>query len=106
MPLEIKTRLAGEGGEWRDGIETVLTDAVIRDANGKELFKKRIETIKGWSETANAIVASKYMLPHETSVLEMINRVASTITHWGIQDGYFDQENGSRFHQELGYILI
>jgi ribonucleoside-diphosphate reductase alpha chain len=106
MPLEIKSRFAGEGGAWTDGIETVLTDAVIRDADGKEIFKKRIETIKGWSDTANAIVASKYMLPHEMSVIQMVNRVASAITNWGIQDGYFDQENGSRFHQELGYILI
>ena len=37
----------------------------------------------------------------------MIDRVADTITDWGIKDGYFvDDEEAEAFRDELKYILV
>ncbi len=37
----------------------------------------------------------------------MIDRVADTITTWGVQDGYFaDEHEGAAFRNELKYLLV
>ena len=66
-----------------------------------------------WSQNATNIVAQKYFRgtlgteERETSLRQVIDRVADTITAWGIRDGYFvDDEEGAAFRNELKYILL
>ncbi|HEX6425042.1 MAG TPA: vitamin B12-dependent ribonucleotide reductase, partial [Acidimicrobiales bacterium] len=43
----------------------------------------------------------------ETSLKQVIDRVADTITAWGVRDGYFvDEQEGAAFRNELKYILL
>ncbi len=66
-----------------------------------------------WSQNATNIVAQKYFRgtlgteERETSLRQVIDRVADTITAWGMRDGYFvDDEEGAAFRNELKYILL
>ena len=68
---------------------------------------------KSWSQTATNIVASKYFHgkmnspERESSVRQLISRVADTITRWGEQGGYFaNPESRDAFHDELTHLLV
>lgn len=89
-------------------------DARIKKASGEIVFEqKSIEVPSFWSQTALDIVASKYFrgklesLEREVSVRQMIDRVADTISNWGLKDGYFksflDHEN---FKNDLKFLLV
>lgn len=96
-----------------DIIEWERRDAIITNEKGKVIFEqKNVEVPKSWSQTALNIVASKYFRgkldspERETSVKQIVLRVASTITEWGKQDKYFDSEKDSQaFLYELIYLL-
>ena len=66
-----------------------------------------------WSLNATNIVSQKYFrgtlgLPErETSLRQVIDRVVDTITEWGIEGGYFaDQDEVDAFNAELKFILV
>ncbi|MFM2071027.1 MAG: hypothetical protein RLZZ623_1290, partial [Actinomycetota bacterium] len=66
-----------------------------------------------WSLNATNIVAQKYFrgtlgLPErETSLRQVIDRVANTITTWGVEGGYFaDTTEAEAFSDELKFILV
>ncbi|MFZ9817469.1 MAG: vitamin B12-dependent ribonucleotide reductase, partial [Ilumatobacteraceae bacterium] len=66
-----------------------------------------------WSLNATNIVAQKYFrgtpgtAERETSLRQVIDRVADTIANWGIQGGYFvDDAEAEAFRNELKYILV
>ena len=66
-----------------------------------------------WSQNATNIVAQKYFrgtlgtAERESSVRQVIDRVADTITAWGVRDGYFvDDDEGAAFRNELKFILL
>jgi ribonucleotide reductase alpha subunit len=65
-----------------------------------------------WSETAYRVCAKNYFLldsertKKETSLKQLINRVVDTITDWGFKDGYFDEENGKIFNEELKWLMV
>lgn len=63
-----------------------------------------------WSTRASDIVASKYFRVvngvQETSVRQMIQRVAHTIAGWGLLDNYFDGRAHEIFYKELCFILL
>ena len=66
-----------------------------------------------WSLNATNIVAQKYFrgtlgLPErETSLRQVIDRVADTITGWGLEGGYFaDDTEAEAFRDELKFILV
>ncbi|NCZ88557.1 MAG: vitamin B12-dependent ribonucleotide reductase, partial [Actinobacteria bacterium] len=68
---------------------------------------------ESWSLNATNIVAQKYFRgtlgtpERETSLRQVIDRVADTITNWGIQGGYFvDDEEAEAFRNELKFILV
>src|SRR5205807_8416027 len=68
---------------------------------------------KSWSQNATNIVAQKYFRgqpgqpERERSVKQMIGRVASTITSWGRERGYFaTDEDAEVFEHELTHILL
>ena len=66
-----------------------------------------------WSLNATNIVAQKYFRgtlgtpEREWSLRQVIDRVADTITDWGIRDGYFvDDDEAEAFRDELKYVLV
>src|SRR2546423_4799735 len=66
-----------------------------------------------WSLNATNIVAQKYFRgtlgtpERETSLKQVIDRVADTITAWGVRDGYFvDDDEAAAFRNELKFILV
>src|SRR6478752_1681831 len=80
---------------------------------GDAFFQPGVEFPKSWSLNATNIVAQKYFrgtlgLPErEHSLRQVIDRVADTITEWGIKDGYFvDDAEAEAFRDELKYVLV
>src|SRR5947207_9183997 len=66
--------------------------ASIQNEKGQTIFEQRnVEVPKDWSQTATNIVASKYFhgklgtAERESSVKQLISRVADTIAHWGAE---------------------
>ena len=88
--------------------------AVIYGSGGDVVFEQSgVEVPDFWSQTATDIVAEKYFGGHEsqgtreTSVKQLINRVADTMTEWGIKNKYFiDKEEETTFNEELKWILV
>src|SRR6476661_3144006 len=79
-----------------DAIEWELRTAAITSEKGETIFEqKNVEVPKSWSQTATNIVVQKYFHgragspERETSVRQLIGRVANTIARWGHEGGYF-----------------
>ena len=98
-----------------DELEWELRDAVLTNwRDGSTSFEQRgVEFPKSWSMMATQIVSQKYFRgtlgtpQREYSVKQMIDRVADTITGWGIDGGYFaDQESAEVFNAELKHLLV
>ena len=75
----------------------------FRTKKGKVIFEQRnVEVPKDWSQTATNIVASKYFHgklgtpERESSVRQLISRVADTIAQWGVEGGYFRSEEDAK----------
>ncbi|MGA0710240.1 MAG: vitamin B12-dependent ribonucleotide reductase, partial [Ilumatobacteraceae bacterium] len=72
-----------------------------------------VEFPVSWSLNATNIVAQKYFrgtpgtAERETSLKQVIDRVADTIADWGIEGGYFaDTAEADAFRDELKFILV
>ena len=72
-----------------------------------------VEFPVSWSLNATNIVAQKYFrgtpgtTEREQSLKQVIDRVADTITTWGVEGGYFvDQAEAENFRDELKFILV
>ncbi len=97
-----------------DEIEWELRTASIQNEKGKTIFEQRsVEVPKDWSMTATNIVASKYFhgkmgtAERESSVKQLVSRVADTIADWGAEGGYFrSEEDGKVFRDELTSLLV
>jgi ribonucleoside-diphosphate reductase alpha chain len=95
-------------------VEWELRVASFTDEKGETIFEQReVEVPKFWSQTATQVVVRKYFYGalgtprRERSVKSLINRVARTITDWGLKDGYFAScEDAETFYQELCHILV
>ena len=95
-------------------LEWELRTASIQNEKGQTIFEQRaVEVPKDWSQTAANIVASKYFhgklgsAERESSVRQLLSRVADTIAQWGIEGGYFrSEEDAKSFHDELAHILV
>src|SRR5262245_51141059 len=84
------------GDDGYDGVSWELRTASISGESGKMVFEQRdVEVPRFWSQTATNVVVQKYFRgqlgteTRERSVRQLIDRVADTITGWGIKDGYF-----------------
>src|SRR5499427_3045278 len=112
--LEFRRYFTREGMSPYDGVEWEYRTAGITNESGEVIFEqKNVEVPKGWSMTATNIVASKYFHgkrgtpERETSVRQLVGRVATTITGWGRQGGYFESEQDAAiFHDELVHLLL
>jgi ribonucleoside-diphosphate reductase alpha chain len=112
LSFQRKNTIAGkdpiEQFEWEN------RDASITDFNGEIMFEQKdVEVPVSWSVMATNVVVQKYfaggigMENRETSVKQLIGRVADTITDWGYQDGSFATEKDAQtFHAELTYLLV
>ena len=97
-----------------DAVKWEVRDAVITDHKGQTIFEqKNVEVPSFWSQTATNIVASKYFRGRlgtpgrESSVKQLIGRVAGTIARWGKKGNYFlDEEEAETFESELTHILL
>ena len=97
-----------------DEIQWESRDAVITDPSGKIVFEqKAVEVPTNWSQTATKIAVSKYFRgkmntpKRETSVKQMVSRVADTISDWGIKANYFQSsEQADTYRSELTHILV
>ena len=76
-------------------------------------FQPDVEFPVSWSQNATNIVAQKYFRgtlgtpERESSLRQVIDRIADTITDWGIRDGYFvDDDEAETFRDELKYVLV
>ena len=98
-----------------DEVEWELRDAVLTNwRDGSTSFEQRgVEFPSSWSMMSTVIVAQKYFRgelgsdQRERSVKQMIDRVADTITGWGIDGGYFaSDEDAETFNAELKHLLV
>ncbi|MGM0818011.1 MAG: vitamin B12-dependent ribonucleotide reductase, partial [Actinomycetota bacterium] len=113
--LKLDRHFTIDGVHPYDEVTWELRDAVITDwKTGGVAFEQRdVEFPTSWSLNATTIVAQKYFRgtlgtpERESSVRHMIDRVADTITQWGIDDGYFaDGESAEVFNHELKHLLV
>lgn len=103
-----------------DQLKWELRMSEITDDKGKAIFKQEnIEIPTQFSDLATKIVASKYFYGdidngndpktggREHSLKQLIDRVAKTITKWGLADGYFSDSDQARiFEEELTWLLV
>ncbi|HHX27976.1 MAG TPA: adenosylcobalamin-dependent ribonucleoside-diphosphate reductase, partial [Firmicutes bacterium] len=100
-----------------DAVEYEKRRSVITNPDGSVVFEARdIEVPKGWSQLATDIVVSKYFrragVPtpegRETSVRQVVHRIAHTIRTAGEQmGGYFSTtEDADAFEAELAHMLV
>ena len=96
-----------------DQLEWEKRTAEITDDAGKVIFKQEnVEVPKSWSVLATKVVVSKYFYgeqntsERETSVRQLIHRIARTIADWGIADGYFSKADGEIFFDELTWLCV
>jgi ribonucleoside-diphosphate reductase alpha chain len=112
--LTIKRHFTRPGTHPFDEVEWETRTASLQNEKGQTIFEQRnVEAPKDWSQTATNIVASKYFHgkldspERESSVKQLISRVADTIAQWGIEGGYFRSEEDARnFHDELLHLLV
>ncbi|HEU4616343.1 MAG TPA: vitamin B12-dependent ribonucleotide reductase, partial [Kofleriaceae bacterium] len=112
--LAVERYFTREGVDPFEEVEWELRDAVISGADKKIVFEQRqVEFPKSWSQTATNVVVQKYFRgtlgtpQRESSVRQMIARVADTIYGWGKADGYFKTEQDAwAFRDELVHLLV
>jgi ribonucleoside-diphosphate reductase alpha chain len=111
--LAIERRFSSPGTHPFDQVEWEIRDAVIGDPAAPAFEQRGVEFPKSWSQNATNIVAQKYFRgqlgseQRESSVKQMIGRVAGTISGWGREGGYFaSDEDAEAFEAELTSILL
>ena len=112
--IKVKRLFSAEGVHPFDEIEWEVRTASIQNEKGETIFEQRnVEVPKDWSMTATNIVASKYFHgkpgtpERESSVRQLVSRVADTIAEWGRDGGYFrTEEDAEIFHDELTHLLV
>src|ERR671926_99390 len=111
--LAVRRLFTIEGRDPFDEIEWEIRDAFIPGKDRPAFEQKNVEFPKFWSQTATNIVAQKYFRgrlgspERESSVKQMIGRVAGTIADWGRDGGYFaTPDDSDAFEAELTHILL
>jgi ribonucleoside-diphosphate reductase alpha chain len=111
--LAIGRRFSTPGTHPFDEVEWEIRDAVIGNPESPAFEQRGVEFPKSWSQNATNIVAQKYFRgqlgseERESSVRQMIGRVAGTISDWGREGGYFaSSEDADAFEAELTAILL
>jgi ribonucleoside-diphosphate reductase alpha chain len=111
--VSIPRRFTQLGEHPFDCIEWEIRDALIGDPADPAFEQRGVEFPSTWSQNATNIVTQKYFRgradspERESSVKQMIGRVAGTIANWGREGGYFStDEDAQAFEDELTHILL
>jgi ribonucleoside-diphosphate reductase alpha chain len=110
----VKRYLTAAGADVWASTTWVKRDARVTAMDGTVVFEQLgVEFPENWSQTAVNVVVNKYFRgalgspERETSVRQLVGRVANTISDWGVKDGYFiDGEEAGTFRDELTYLLL
>jgi len=108
-----------EGTSPYDQFEYELRSSVIRNPGGDVVFEmNNVEVPRAWSQIATDILAQKYFrkagvpqpdgsLGRETSVKQVVHRMANCWRAWGERGDYFATENDAQvFYEELVYCML
>src|ERR1700742_2193396 len=111
--VSVGRRFTESGKHPFECVEWEIRDAVIGDPAAPAFRQDGVEFPTTWSQNATNIVAQKYFRgradspERESSVKQMIGRVAGTISTWGREGGYFaTAEDADAFEAELTHILL
>ena len=111
--VSVGRRFTEPGVSPFDAVEWEIRDAIIGDPEKPAFEQRGVEFPKSWSQNATNIVAQKYFRgrmdsdARESSVKQMIGRVAGTIATWGRDGGYFASDaDAQAFEDELTHILL
>jgi ribonucleoside-diphosphate reductase alpha chain len=113
--IGIRRHFTTEGVHPYDEVEWELRDARITNfRDGSVAFEQLgVEFPTTWSLNATNIVAQKYFRgtlgtpERESSLKQVIDRVADTITQWGLEGGYFvDDNEAETYRAELKHLLV
>jgi ribonucleoside-diphosphate reductase alpha chain len=113
--IGIRRRFTTEGTHPYDELAWERRDARITNfRDGSVAFEQLdVEFPTTWSVNATNIVAQKYFRgtpgtpERESSLRQVIDRVADTITQWGLEGGYFvDEVEADTYNAELKHLLV
>ena len=111
--LSIRRYFTSAGLHPFDAIEWEMRVARIGHGDKVSFEQRDVEFPKSWSQNATNIVAQKYFRgllgspARESSVRQMIGRVAGTIASWGRAGGYFrTDDDAASFEAELTHVLL
>lgn len=108
-----------EGKSPYDQFDYELRSSVIRNPGGDVVFEmNNVEVPQAWSQIATDILAQKYFrkagvpqpdgsLGRETSVKQVVHRMANCWRVWGERSDYFASEKDAQiFYEELVYCML
>ncbi|MFL6204000.1 MAG: vitamin B12-dependent ribonucleotide reductase [Acidimicrobiales bacterium] len=113
--IGIRRHFTTEGVHPYDELAWEQRDARITNfRDGSVAFEQLgVEFPTTWSVNATNIVAQKYFrgtpgtAERESSLRQVIDRVADTITQWGLEGGYFvDEVEADTYNAELKHLLV
>ncbi len=118
--IPVQRHFTKEGVHPYDEINWEKREVELTSAGGEVLFKQHdVEVPDYFSDIACRIVASKYFYgdaemgndPNtggkESSLKQLVDRVADTISDWGLNDGYFaSEEQADLYRNELKFLLV
>jgi len=113
--IGIRRHFTTEGVHPYDELAWEPRDARITNfQDGSVAFEQLgVEFPSTWSVNAANIVAQKYFrgtpgtAERESSLRQVIDRVADTITQWGLEGGYFvDEHEADTYNAELKHLLV
>src|SRR5688572_10781334 len=115
MGIGIRRHFTTEGVHPYDEVAWERRDARITNyRDGVVAFEQTgVEVPADWSVNATNILAQKYFRgtlgtpERERSLKQVADRVADTITAWGVKDGYFvDDAEAEAFNAELKHLIV
>ena len=113
--IGIRRYFTTEGVHPYDEVRWELREARIVDyRDGVVAFEQLgVEVPETWSVNATNILAQKYFRgslgtpEREHSLKQVIDRVVDTITSWGAQDGYFEDDGEAQIYSdELKHLIL
>ncbi|MFH1131888.1 MAG: vitamin B12-dependent ribonucleotide reductase [Pseudomonadota bacterium] len=114
LGIRIERHFSVGGEDPLEAVEWEIRDARITDVSGEDVFAQcGVEVPKSWSQLATNVVVQKYFRGtlgtpgRETSVRQLVSRVAKTITKWGKEQKYFTSaDDAQAFSDELTTLLV
>ena len=112
--LRVERRFTTDGVHPFDEVAWEKRSATIANEKGETVFEQKDCDVPAfWSQMATNVVVSKYFRGalgtprRESSVKQLISRVADTIADWGRAGGYFAGEaDAQAFQDELTHLIL